>query len=293
MLYKHNPVEFRRLYRKDSATAVTPLVPSLNPEDYAYSHPALNGGAESSVKEALDALLLASIPKFASYTVSSTGTTNETFIVPAGVQEVLVLLIGPGRNGDRHTSSTYADTFAAPGGLAFSFYASVQPEQSIPILIRGSNSPSGSALAKFGDYANSSAPVQDEYMIFKAYAGKGSRSGTSQYANNYGGGGFYVEHNLEKNAAERSEWLKIALHKGAPETGPTDGSLTAPGTGWPYSCDHSTPIGRDGGWYGGGGASLFGNSSVAGFGGAARIIVFWGNDIRPDGYATPAVTLSV
>lgn len=291
MLYKHNPVEFRRLYRKDSDTAVTPLVPSLNPEDYAYSHPALNGGAESNVKEALDALLLASIPKFASYTGGITSTTNETFIVPAEVEEVLVLFINPGQNGQRHTSSSDANTFTAQGGLAFSFYASVQPGQSIPIFIRGNNVPNGSPYAKFGDYANSSAPVQDEYMIFKAYAGKGSKSGSSQYANNYGGGGFYVEHNQEKNAAERSEWLKIALHKGAPETGPTDGSLTAPGTGWPYSCDTSTPVGRDGGWYGGGGASFIG-SGVAGFGGPACIVVFWGKDIRPDGYTTPAVTLS-
>lgn len=282
-----NSPQFVSLYRRDSATSATPLVPSLDPADYAYNNSAFPGGDD--VKAALDELLSVTTVGAQFFSTSDTGQNSGVFTVPRGVQELLVLFIGPGQDGMRYTSSPAA--YQAPGGLAFSFYAAVVSDQTISVFLRGTASTQGMGYASFGTYANSSLPVPEESRIFSAYAGKGSAAPSKQYGPSFGGGGFRVEHNGSGDPLRRKEWLAVALHHGSPENGPTDGNAIRTGQCWPY--DGGLTNSASGQWYGGGGASVTGNQARIGRGGGPFIAIFWGRDIRNASTShIPPVTLS-
>lgn len=291
MLYKHNPAEFRRLYRKDSATAVTPLVPSLNPADYAYSHPSLNEGAESNVKEALDALLSATFvvpPSWATYEKSG------TFEVPAGVEEVLLLSIGAGGVG-QELEVTYSGsvTWGGSGGYAVSAYFNVTPGSLLPVTISSTTSTAGAVNTINNIRIDSNSPN----LILLKQAGRGAGgyknpNGTAVGSLICKGGGAGGGFAIPVTDDERKAWLDVALNKwgdGAPENG-TAGTKTAFGQGglcWPDTTRRSgnggTSAGGNGYGYGagsGGGPNKNG-SGDPGTPGPGVVMIFWGNDIRP------------
>lgn len=280
-----NPPQSVFLYRKDSTTSATPLVPSLDPASYAYNSSAFPSGKD--VKAALDELFRLSTPPLPQYAFfrapKANGTWSSSFTVPTGVTELLVLLINGGKNGTR--------TAGGAGGEAWSFYATVSPGQKIPVRMSHSTSSSGAeaiAAASFGDYGAYKTVVPVENRLFSSQAGSGA-SGSAPRA---GGGGFWVEQEnvftdptVQDTRAE--EWLAIALTS-SPEGKPSNATGTTPGKGWPYTAKTGNSpmptVGGSGGWFGGGGGAAGSSSSYSnGRGGSPFIAVFWGNKIRPAG----------
>lgn len=291
-----NPPRSVTLYRRDSATSATPLVPSLDPEGYVYNSAAFPGG--NDVKAALDELFRLSAPPTPQYAFfrqpSSNGSWSRSFTVPAGVTELLVLLINGGKNGTK--------TAGGAGGEAWSFYVSVSPGQKIPVRMSQSTTSSGAetiATASFGDYGAYKTVVPAENRLFSSQAGSGAISGSAPGA---GGGGFWVEQeNAFANPAVQDtraeEWLAVALTS-SPEGKPSNATGTTPGKGWPYTAKTGyspmPAVGGSGGWFGGGGGAAGSSSSYNnGRGGAPFIAVFWGNKIRPAGTeAIPAIPVT-
>lgn len=283
------------LYRRDSATAVTPLVPSLDLADYAYTNPALAEGG--NVKAALDELLSASFvvePSWATYEKSG------TFNVPAGVSEVLVLSIGAGGLG-QELVVTYSGsaTWGGAGGYAISSYFSVLPGSNVNVNI-GTTTSSASANNTFANTVLSSSSAN---LILLKRAG----SGAGGYKNPNGtlvgslicrGGGAGGGFSIPETDDERKAWLDVALNnygEGAPGAG-TAGTKTAYGQGgacWPDNMKKSgngtTSTGGDGSGYGAGsgGGPNKNSSGKPGIPGPGVVMIFWGPDIRPE-TSTPA-----
>lgn len=292
-----NPPHAFSLYRKDSATSATPLVPSLDPAGYIYNSSALPSGKD--VKAALDELFRLSTPPLPQYAFfrmpKANGTWSRSFTVPAGVTELLVLLINGGKNGTK--------TAGGAGGEAWSFYATVSPGQKIPVTLVSSTSSGGiaaNAAASFGDYGAYKTVVPVENRLFSSQAGSGAISGSAPGA---GGGGFWVEQEtvftdpaVQDTRAE--EWLAVALTS-SPEGKPSSATGATPGKGWPCTTKTGNSplpaVGGSGGLFGGGGGAA-GSSSTSsiGRGGAPFIAVFWGDKIRPTGTeAIPAIPVTV
>ena len=291
-----NPSQSVSLYRRDSATSATPLVPSLDPSGYAYNNSAFPGGDD--VKAALDELFRLSAPPTPQYALfrqpTSSGYWSQSLTVPAGVTELLVLLINGGKNGTKTASG-------GAGGEAWSFYVTVSPGQKIPVQLNQSTSSSGqpiNAAASFGQYGAYKTVVPAENRLFSSQAGSGSVSGSNPGA---GGGGFWVEHedafaNPAVQDTRAEEWLTVALTS-SPEGRPSNATGTTPGKGWPYTAKTgNSPMataGGGGGWFGGGGGASGSSSSTVGRGGAPFIAVFWGDKIRPTGTESiPALVIA-
>lgn len=283
-------------FRRDSATSATPLIPSLDPAGYGYVTPHFPGG--DTVKEALDELFRLSAPPGPEYKLfrvnPGNGRLDETFVVPDGVSELLVLLINGGGNG--------AVGKAGSGGEAWSFYGSVSPGQEISVTLRSSSSNGGNianASAAFGGYGAYGEIVPVENRLFNSVAGSGYNYGKTYGA---GGGGFWVESETQSPLPEMADviaeqWLGLALTS-TPDGKPSDASGTTPGRCWPDdSCTGGAPTdtsGGRGGAYGGGGGNMrtSGNVGYAGRGGHPFIAVFWGKKIRPAGTESiPAVVI--
>ena len=291
-----NPSQSVSLYRRDSATSATPLVPSLDPAGYAYNNSAFPGGGE--VKAALDELFRLSAPPIPQYAFfrqpSGNGSWSSSLTVPAGVTELLVLLINGGKNGTK--------TAGGAGGEAWSFYATVSPGQKIPVRMSHSTSSSGAetiASASFGQYGAYKTIVPVENRLFSSQAGAGAISGSAPGA---GGGGFWVEQEtiftdpaVQDTRAE--EWLAVALTS-SPEGKPSNATGATPGKGWPCTAKTGNSpmptVGGGGGLFGGGGGAAGSSSSYSnGRGGAPFIAVFWGNKIRPAGTESiPAIPVT-
>ena len=290
-----NPPRSVALYRRDSATSTTPLVPSLDPAGYAYNSSAFPGGGD--VKAALDELFKASAPPTPQYAFfrqpTHNGTWSRSFTVPTGVTELLVLLINGGKNGTR--------TAGGAGGEAWSFYVSVSPGQKIPVTLSSSTSSGGiaaNAAASFGKYGAYKTVVPVENRLFSSQAGSGAISGSAPGA---GGGGFWVEQEtafadpaVQDTRAE--EWLAVALTS-SPEGKPSSATGATPGKGWPCTTKTGNSpmpsVGGSGGWFGGGGGGVGSSSLSIGRGGSPFIAVFWGDKIRPAGTESiPAVSLT-
>lgn len=291
-----NPPHVFSLYRKDSATSVTPLVPSLDPAGYGYTSPQLPNG--NDVKAALDELFRLSAPPTPQYAFFRmpmyNGTWSSSFTVPAGVTELLVLLINGGKNGTK--------TAGGAGGEAWSFYATVSPGQEIPVTLGSSTTTTGAATnasASFGQYGAYKTIVPVENRLFSSQAGAGAISGSAPGA---GGGGFWVEQEtiftdpaVQDTRAE--EWLAVALTS-SPEGKPSNATGATPGKGWPCTAKTGNSpmptVGGGGGLFGGGGgaAGSSGSNSI-GRGGSPFIAVFWGDKIRPTGTeAIPAIPVT-
>lgn len=248
------------LYRRDSSTAVTPLVPSLDPARYGYAHSAFPGG--SDVKAALDELLRLSVPKgFQMYTSYLEGP-NFTFVVPDGVTEVLVLSIGQGgycQSFNVKQTFTRQDMPGGEGGLACSAYFSVTPGQRVPVVVDRAGLAQG-VMVHFGSNAlppgtNSFNGIrfteEMENKVFSLRAGSGGASASLPYgANGWqakkggGGGGFQCSDSVPPEL-DRDNWLSVALgtvsgEGSAPTAGEnafvTDSVLSAGsnGKGWPF-----------------------------------------------------------
>lgn len=291
-----NPPRSVTLYRRDSATSATPLVPSLDPAGYVYNSAAFPGG--NDVKAALDELFRLSAPPTPQYAFfrqpTHNGSWSSSFTVPAGVTELLVLLINGGKNGTKSSGGA--------GGEAWSFYATVSPGQEIPVRMGLSTSSSGmatNAAASFGQYGAYKTIVPVENRLFSSQAGAGAISGSAPGA---GGGGFWVEQettfadpNVQDARAE--EWLAVAL-TATPDGSPSNAVRGTPGKGWPCTTKTgNSPMattGGGGGWFGGGGGASGSSSSAIGRGGAPFIAVFWGDKIRPVGTESiPAIPVTV
>lgn len=296
-----NPPQRTFLYRKDSATAATPLVPSLDPAAYGYASPRFPDG--DNVKAALDELFRLSTPK------AEPGwqlfESSGQFIVPSGVTEVLVLSIGAGGKG---LDCSVSQTYPASGGIgahAVSKYVQVDADQSLPVSI-GSASGAAAGTNRFnGEVLQSTS----SNLICSKKAGNGGRgyinpSGTplgSVISRGGGaGGGFLIPSNTEDI---RAAWLAVALDA-AGEDLPADGgdaSKTAQGTGgscWPDTSRSGTKGstsmgGSAAGSYGGGGggAPQRNGSGTGGPGGKAALMVFWGPDIHPDTTSASSETI--
>ena len=292
-----NPPRSVTLYRRDSATSATPLVPSLDPAGYGYTSPQLPNG--NDVKVALDELFRLSAPPTLQYAFfrqpTANGSWSRSFTVPAGVTELLVLLINGGKNGTK--------TAGGAGGEAWSFYATVSPGQKIPVRMSLSTTTTGTATnasASFGQYGAYKTIVPVENRLFSSQAGAGAISGSAPGA---GGGGFWVEQeNAFANPAVQDtraeEWLAVALTS-SPEGKPSNATGTTPGKGWPCTTKTgNSPMpsvgGSGGGFGGGGGAAGSSSTSSIGRGGSPFIAVFWGDKIRPTGTeAVPAIPVTV
>lgn len=291
-----NPPQRTFLYRKDSATAATPLVPSLDPAAYGYASPRFPDG--DNVKAALDELFRLSTPPLPQYALfrmtQANGIWSSPFTVPAGVTELLVLLINGGKNGTK--------TAGGAGGEAWSFYVSVSPGQEIPVTLSSSTASGGSATnaaASFGEYGAYKTVVPAENRLLSTQAGAGAVSGSAPGA---GGGGFWVEQETafadpDAQDARAEEWLAVAL-AASPEGRPSNAAGAAPGKGWPCTTKTGNApgatVGGAGGWFGGGGgASGSSSTSSIGRGGSPFIAIFWGDRIRPAGTeAIPALSLT-
>lgn len=287
-----NPPQRAFLYRKDSATSITPLVPSLDPAGYIYNSSAFPNVKD--VKAALDELFRLSAPK------AEPGwqlfESSGSFVVPSGVKEVLVLSIGAGGKG---MDCTITQTYAASGGVgayAVSKYIQVDADQSVPVSIGGISGAAAGTNRFNGEVLQSTSSD----LICAKKAGNGGRgyinpSGTPLGSIlSYGGGaggGFLIPSDTEDI---RAAWLAVALDA-AGEDLPADGgdaSKTAQGTGgscWPDTSRSGTKGstsmgGSAAGSYGGGGggAPQRNGSGTGGPGGKAALMVFWGPDIHPD-----------
>lgn len=295
MLYKHNPVEFRRLYRKDSATAVTPLVPSLNPADYAYSHPSLNGGAESNIKEALDALLSLTVePPFEGNSWQKFTAAGE-FVVPDGVTKVLALAIGQGAKGSCSGSAGNYTSHGGLGGVLVSAFLQTSPgrkyavttgisyaaqpdintsildEEGIKILCPLLNGAYDYLGVRY-DFNNRPEGV---VRTARAAAGLAATSRTG----GRGGGGFAVPNGDDES--ERKAWLKVALEGFNPSnpSGTTwSGTLCYPDTSKSSVTWDTESYGGEGAAYGGGGGGAglgATQSQYKGIGGPGFVAFFW------------------
>ena len=291
-----NPPRSVTLYRRDSATSATPLVPSLDPEGYVYNSAAFPGG--NDVKAALDELFRLSAPPTPQYAFfrqpSGNGSWSRSFTVPAGVTELLVLLINGGKNGTK--------TAGGAGGEAWSFYVSVSPGQKIPVRMSQSTTSSGAATnasASFGRYGAYKTIVPVENRLFSSQAGAGAISGSAPGA---GGGGFWVEQETiftdpDIQDARAEEWLAVALAS-SPEGKPSNATGATPGKGWPCTTKTGNSpmpsVGGSGGSFGGGGGAAGSSSTNSiGRGGSPFIAVFWGDKIRPTGTeAIPAIPVT-
>lgn len=291
-----NPPRSVTLYRRDSATSATPLVPSLDPEGYVYNSAAFPGG--NDVKAALDELFRLSAPPLPKYALfrmpKANGTWSSSFTVPDEVTEILVLLINGGKNGTKAAGGS--------GGEAWSFYVSVSPGQEIPVTLSSSTASGGTpanAAASFGGYGTYKTAVPAENRLFSSQAGAGGISGSAPGA---GGGGFWVEQetafadpNVQDARAE--EWLAVAL-TATPDGSPSNAVRGTPGKGWPCTTQTGNApgavMGGGGGWFGGGGGAAGSSGSYTpGRGGLPFIAVFWGDKIRPAGTESiPAITLT-
>ena len=284
------------LYRRDSATSATPLVPSLDPASYSYAASQFPTG--DNVKAALDELFRLSAPPTPQYAFfrmpRANGTWSSSFTVPTGVTELLVLLINGGKNGTK--------TAGGAGGEAWSFYATVSPGQKIPVTLVSSTTTTRTATnasASFGQYGTYKTIVPVENRLFSSQAGSGAISGSAPGA---GGGGFWVEQETaftdpDIQDARAEEWLAVALTS-SPEGKPSSATGATPGKGWPCTTKTGNSpmptVGGGGGWFGGGGGAA-GSSSTSsiGRGGAHFIAVFWGDKIRPTGTeAIPAIPVT-
>lgn len=283
-------------FRRDSATSATPLIPSLDPAGYGYVTPHFPGG--DTVKEALDELFRLSevpVPEYKLFRiVQGNGRLDETFVVPDGISELLVLLINGGGNG--------ATNKAGSGGEAWSFYGSVSPGQEIPVSLRSSSSNGGNitnAAAAFAGYGAYGEIVPVENRLFNSVAGSGYNYGSTYGA---GGGGFWVESETQASLPEMADaiaeqWLGLALTS-TPDGKPSNASGTTPGRCWPDDSRTggapTATAGGSGAAYGGGGGNMrtSGSTGSAGRGGNPFIAVFWGKKIRPAGTdSIPAVVI--
>lgn len=255
-----NPPQSVSLYRRDSATSATPLVPSLDPAGYAYNNSAFPGGGD--VKAALDELFRLSAPKgFQVYTSYLEGP-NFTFVVPVGVTEVLVLSIGQGgypQSFNVKQTWTRQDKPGGEGGLACSAYFSVSPGQKIPVVVDRSGLAQGTTF-HFGNNAlppgtnsfNGIRFSEDmENKVFSLRAGNGGASASYQNsstrwtAKKGGGGGSFQCSDATPPGQDRDNWLSVALGRAQGEgdapTAGGDASVTgsvvsagANGKGWPF-----------------------------------------------------------
>ena len=250
-----NPPQPVSLYRRDSATSATPLVPSLDPADYGY-------GSGNSVTGALDELFKASAPKgFQVYTSYLEGP-DFTFVVPVGVTEVLVLSIGQGgypQSFNVKQTWTRQDKPGGEGGLACSAYFSVTPGQKIPVVVdrsglaQGTTFHYGSAALPPGTNSfNGIRFTEDmENKVFSLRAGNGGtsasyqRSTTRWTSKKGGGGGSFQCSDTIPPKQDRDNWLSVALGgargEGDAPTAGGDASVTgsvvssgANGKGWPF-----------------------------------------------------------
>lgn len=292
-----HPPQRAFLYRRDSTTSATPLVPSLDPAGYIYNSSAFPSGKD--VKAALDELFRLSTPPLPQYAFfrmpKANGTWSSSFTVPTGVTELLVLLINGGKNGTK--------TAGGAGGEAWSFYVSVSPGQEIPVTLSSPTASGGTATnaaASFGDYGAYKTVVPVENRLFSNQAGSGAISGSAPGA---GGGGFWVEQETaftdpDIQDARAEEWLAVALTS-SPEGKPSSATGATPGKGWPCTTKTgSSPmssVGGGGGFFGGGGGAAGSSSTNSiGRGGSPFIAVFWGDKIRPAGTEDiPAIPVTV
>lgn len=283
-------------FRKDSSNELTPLVFSKDPFDYLYQGDNFSG----TVKEAIDELFRLLQPKGPNYIFYrvpiSNSTINTTFVVPAGITELFVLLINSGKNA--------SGTNSGVGGEAYSFYLSVTPGQELAVSLGGTTSSSGNmtnGYAEFAGYGTFKEQVPVENRLFNSQAGRGGTSTSSM--SGAGGGGFMVEseqfyQDPEKADTIAEEWFSLACTS-QPDGSPTAASGTTVGKGWPSANGNgSSPninVGGRGGEYGGGGGAERSGTSTAseGRGGNPFIAVFWGKGIRPDGQSTPAAIAPV
>lgn len=275
-------------FRKDSKSAMTPLLAKKDASLYAYSHP------ESScknVKEALDELFSLTVPpgpEYKLFYLNIAPTLNTTFIVPNGVTELLVLIINGGNNASSNTPGT--------GGQAWSFYATVDPGQELKVKLYSSSSSGGypsNATAFFAGYGERDKIIPEENRLFNSKAGNGSSNGSTPGA---GGGGFWVVGNNNINLPQYQDaiaekWREVALTN-TPDGAPTNASGPTPGKGWPDTTHTggtaSSTIGGSGASYGGGGGAKGTSGAFSiGRGGGPFIAVFWGKKIHPEGGPTP------
>lgn len=296
MLYKHNPVEFRRLYRKDSATAVTPLVPSLNPADYAYSHPSLSGGAESNVKEALDALLSLTVePPFEGNSWQKFTAAGE-FVVPDGVTKVLALAISQGGRGTCSGSAGNYTSVGGLGGVLVSAFLQTSPGKrytvTTGISYAAQTDINTSILDEEGTKVLCPTPYATYYYFnavqnYDSYIPEGvvrvdraanGLAATSRTGGR-GGGGFAVPDGDDES--ERKAWLKVALegfNPSNPSATTWSGTLCYPDTSKSSVTWDTVSYGGKGAAYGGGGGGA-GLSATAsqyrGTGGPGFVAFFW------------------
>lgn len=293
MLYRHNLAEYRRLYRKDSDTSVTPLVPSLNPEDYAYSHPAHPDVA--NVKEALDVLLsLTFEPPFAGENWQKF-TADGEFIVPEGVTKVLALAIGAGGRGYCTGSTGNYTSFGGSGGTLVSAFLQTSPgtRYAVTIGVCTANSPDPytSILDEGGvkilaplqggsyyyrDVAYTSNVLPDGVTI-RNWAASGTNATSA--TGGRGGGGFAVA--AGDDESERKAWLSVALNGFDPDSpGATTwmGVFCRPDSSQSAVKWSSARYGGPGAAYGGGGGGAgLGATMVQyrGPGGPGFVAFFW------------------
>lgn len=277
------------LYRRDSATSVTPLVPSLDPAGYGYTSPQLPNG--NDVKAALDELFRLSAPK------AEPGwqlfESSGSFVVPSGVTEVLLLSIGAGGLGQEISiSDSMSATWGGSGGYAVSSYFDVTPGSKINVTI-GATTSAGSATNKFNNVTISQLSPN---LILLKQAGRGAGgyknpNGTAVGSLICRGGGAGGGFMISSTDDERKAWLDVALDNcedGSPTSG-TAATATSYGQGgvcWPDTTRVSTSGNSNTGGsvigYGGGsgGGPNKNGSGKPGTPGKGVMMIFWGPDIR-------------
>ena len=271
-----NPPQRKFLYRKDSVTSATPLVPSLDPTDYGYSAPQFPTG--DNVKAALDELFrLTTPPPFAGKHWQKFTTSGE-FVVPEGVTRLLLLCIAPGRTGygSGTVSAGNVVSNGGPGGGLVSAFLETSPNTKY-LITTGGSSIGKSAVATEGGEALLSvnqSPIATGTLAGSTLVALQAATGTAGTHNGgRGGGGFAVSASTDDE--ERKAWQEIALN--GLEVSPSnhmcrpDATKEAPDPG-------TSDKGGSGAAYGGGGGGPrlgYNTSAYRGQGGAGLVAIFW------------------
>ena len=269
-----NSPQFVSLCRRDSATSATPLVPSLDPAGYVYNSPALPGGRD--VKAALDELFrLTTPPPFAGEHWQKFTTSGE-FVVPDGVNRLLILCIGPGRTGNGSGTTGNMVSNGGPGGGLISAFLETSPGSRYLITTGGSFIGKSAVATEGGEALLSVAQsmIATGALAASTLVALQAATGTAGTHNGgRGGGGFAVSATTDDE--ERKAWQEIALN--GLEVSPSnhmcrpDATKEAPDPG-------TSDKGGSGAAYGGGGGGPrlgYNTSAYRGQGGAGLVAIFW------------------
>lgn len=262
-------------YRKVSSTEVTPIVASKDMSTYTYNN---SLSSSNNVKNALDELFsMTTEPPFNS-TSWQKFTASGEFIVPEGINKILILCISPGGVGTCSGSSPNFTSNPGFGGPLASAFLTVTPGSKYTITTGSSTSVGKSSISdELGEeilYCSADTSntfirgILKDSLVVSKVAAKGT-AGNSLYGGR-GGGGFAVSYSSDEE--ERLAWLDIALN--GLELEPA-GYVCRPDT-TKFAVENTNNAGGRGADYGGGGGGVrLGYTSYRGVGGSGMVAIFY------------------